>query len=44
VLLPTLLTPGIVIKALESMPRAAGALPDSVRVAASTRSPTPIQP
>ena len=44
VLLPTLLTPGIVIDALESMPRAAAALDDSARVADSTRSPTPSQP
>jgi thiol:disulfide interchange protein DsbD len=44
VLLPTLLTPGVVIRALESMPRAAVSLHDSVRVADSTRSPTPIQP
>ena len=44
VLLPTLLTPGIVIDALESMPRAAAVLDDSARVADSTRSPTPSQP
>jgi thiol:disulfide interchange protein DsbD len=40
VMLPTLLTPGIVIRALQSMPRAVVALDDSVRVADSTRSPT----
>jgi thiol:disulfide interchange protein DsbD len=44
VVLPTLLTPGIVLRALESMPRAALALGDSVRVADSTRTPTPIRP
>ena len=44
VLLPTLLTPGIVIRALQSLPRATVALHDSVRVADSTRSPTPIRP
>ena len=44
VLLPTLLTPGIVIRALESMPGAAVALNESVRVADSTRSPIPIRP
>jgi thiol:disulfide interchange protein DsbD len=44
VMLPTLLTPGIVVRALQSMPRAAVALDDSVRVADSTRSPTPIRP
>jgi thiol:disulfide interchange protein DsbD len=44
VVLPTLLTPGIVIRALESMPRAVVALHDSVRVADSTRSPTPLRP
>jgi thiol:disulfide interchange protein len=44
VLLPTLLTPGIVIEALESMPRASAAFLDSARVADSTRSPTPSQP
>jgi thiol:disulfide interchange protein/DsbC/DsbD-like thiol-disulfide interchange protein len=42
--LPTLLTPGIVIRALQSMPRAVVALHDSARVADSTRSPTPIRP
>jgi thiol:disulfide interchange protein DsbD len=44
VLLPTLLTPGIVLRALESMPRTTAALNDSARVAVSTRSPTPIRP
>jgi thiol:disulfide interchange protein DsbD len=44
VLLPTLLTPGIVIRALQSMPRAVVALNDSVSVADSTRSPTLIRP
>ena len=44
VLLPTLLTPGIVIRALQSMPRSAVALHDSARVADSTRFPTPIRP
>jgi len=44
VLLPTLLTPGIVIRALQSMPRTVAVLPDSVRVADSTRSPTLIRP
>src|SRR5687768_7951917 len=44
VLLPTLLTPGIVIRALESMPRAVVAVHDSARVADSTRSPTSMQP
>ena len=44
VLLPTLLTPGIVIEALESMPRATAAFHDSARVADSTRFPTPSQP
>jgi thiol:disulfide interchange protein DsbD len=38
VLLPTLLTPGIVIRALESVPRAVVALNDSARVADSTPS------
>jgi thiol:disulfide interchange protein DsbD len=37
VLLPTLLTPGIVLRALESLPRVAVAVRDSARVAASTR-------
>jgi len=44
VLLPTLLTPGIVIKALQSMPRAVVALDDSARLADSTHLPTPIRP
>jgi thiol:disulfide interchange protein/DsbC/DsbD-like thiol-disulfide interchange protein len=44
VLLPTLLTPGIVIQALQSMPRAIVALDDSVRVANSTRPLTPLGP
>ena len=44
VLLPTLLTPGIVIDALNSMPRVIAASPDSARVADSTRSSTPSQP
>jgi thiol:disulfide interchange protein DsbD len=44
VLLPTLLTPGIVIRALQSMPSADVALHDSVRVADSTRSSTRIRP
>jgi thiol:disulfide interchange protein DsbD len=44
VLLPTLLTPGIVIRALESMPRVVVALHDSVPVADSTRPPTLIRP
>ncbi len=44
VLLPTLLTPGIVVRALQSLPRSAVALNDSVRVADSTRSSTPIRP
>ena len=44
VLLPTLLTPGIVIEALRSMPRATLVFHDSVRVADSTRTPTPSQP
>jgi thiol:disulfide interchange protein DsbD len=53
VLLPTLLTPGLVIRALQSMPSAAvavrdtgrvTAIHDSVRVADSTRSPTPNRP
>jgi thiol:disulfide interchange protein/DsbC/DsbD-like thiol-disulfide interchange protein len=38
VLLPTLLTPGIVLRALESVPRAVVALHDSARVADSTTS------
>ena len=44
VLLPTLLTPGIVIEALGSMPRATVVFHDSVRVADSARTPTPSQP
>ncbi len=44
VLLPTLLTPGIVIRALESMPRAVVAVHDSARVADSTQPPTSMQP
>jgi thiol:disulfide interchange protein DsbD len=44
VLLPTLLTPGIVVRALQSMPRAVVALHDSARVADSTPSSTPIRP
>ena len=53
VLLPTLLTPGLVIRALQTMPRPSVALHDagpgaavhdSVRVADSTRSLTPIRP
>ena len=44
VLLPTLLTPGIVIQAVETMQRAVGLPGDSVRVAASTQSSTSIEP
>jgi thiol:disulfide interchange protein/DsbC/DsbD-like thiol-disulfide interchange protein len=44
VLLPTLLTPGIVLDALESMPRVTAVFPDSARVADSTRTPTLNQP
>jgi thiol:disulfide interchange protein DsbD len=44
VLLPTLLTPGIVVRALQSMPRALAALHDFAGVADSTLSPTPIRP
>ena len=44
VLMPTLLTPGIVIEALQSLPRTNLVFHDSVRVADSTRTPTPSQP
>ena len=44
VLLPTLLTPGIVIEALRSMARATLVFHDPVCVADSTRPPTPTQP
>lgn len=44
VLLPTLLTPGIVIEALASMPGPDAVLQDSARVADSTRTPDPSHP
>ena len=44
VLLPTLLTPGIVIEALRSMPRATPVSHDPARVADPTRPPTPPHP
>jgi thiol:disulfide interchange protein/DsbC/DsbD-like thiol-disulfide interchange protein len=44
VLLPTLLTPGIVVQALEAMPRAPGAPGNSVSVASAAQSSTNTEP